>query len=74
MVTFPIYLQTSWQWQRSGIHLMADRKQRGEGTWDRYNLQRHTSSDLLPLTRLYLIKFPEPSKIWSPAKDQVFNK
>jgi hypothetical protein len=30
--------------------------------------------DLLPLARPYLLKFPEPPKIASPAGDLAFNK
>jgi hypothetical protein len=50
---------------------MADRKQRArneEGS--KYDLQRHESSDLLSLTRHYLLKFSESPKTvptrWGP--------
>jgi hypothetical protein len=44
-----------------------------EETGTRYNLQKHTPSDLLTLARPHLVKFPPLSKIVPPPGDQVFN-
>jgi hypothetical protein len=56
------------------VHFMVDRKQRiRKGLRTRYNLQRQSPSDLPPPTRPYLLKFPEPPKIVSPAGDKSFN-
>jgi hypothetical protein len=36
-------------------------RQREEGTWDKiYTLQGHAPSDILPPTKLHLLKFPSP--------------
>jgi hypothetical protein len=45
------------------VHLIADRKQESkETTRDKKYLQRNIPSDLLPPTRPYLLKVPEPPK------------
>jgi hypothetical protein len=48
-------------------------KNRQEGGRERYSIQGHTCSDLLPPTRPHQLKISAPPKIVSPAGDQAFN-
>jgi hypothetical protein len=44
-----------------------------EGVGDKIPPTRTNPSDILPLTRSQLLKFPEPPKIAPSARDHVFN-